>query len=335
MSSDQLERRLPEILTELSLPRVPDYTEALLGRTARMSQRPAWTYPERWFPVSTLTTALAPIRRPVLRPLIILAVLVALVVASVAWFVGSQRHLPAPFGPARNGVIVTTNAAGDVVTVDPATNVSRTLLAGPNMCCPRISGDGQRVALLRVPNDGADPTALVVMNIDGTTVREMPASLLSGLGELAWSPQGDRLLLTTASGPKIVDVASGGVTSINAPSDITGAAWIGTSGDILLTAHVADTAPSGSTLDVYRLPAGSTGGATRITTLQHAVDVPQVSPDGSRFLYFVWGVEDRTHGRIHVFTFATGKDVAVTPETRSRRVTPRSGKTRSGRPTGR
>jgi dipeptidyl aminopeptidase/acylaminoacyl peptidase len=153
-----------------------------------------------------------------------------------------------------------------------------------------------------------------VLNIDGTTVREIPADLLRGLADFALSPRGDRLLLAIPSGPKIVDLASGTVTSISAAPDITRASWIGPSGDILLTARVADTTPSGSTLDVYRLSAGATSGATKLTTIQYAIDTPQVSPDGSKFLYFIWGPEERLQGRIHVFTFATGKDEAITPE---------------------
>src|SRR6185503_3839333 len=102
MSIDRLERRLPEVLTELSLPRVPDYVDDLLSRTERMPQRPGWTFPERWFPVSAITSALQA-RRPLsLRPLIILAIVAALIVASLVWYVGSQRR-PAPLtGLARN-----------------------------------------------------------------------------------------------------------------------------------------------------------------------------------------------------------------------------------------
>jgi hypothetical protein len=315
MSIDQLERRLPEILSELSLPRVPDYTDDLLGRTARMPQRPAWTYPERWFPVSTLTNVLVPLRRPALRPLLILAVLAALIVASFAWYIGSQRPLPPLFGPARNGLVVTTNSVGDVVTLDPASNTTRTLFAGPKVCCATVSPDGQRVAVVRVPTPTAEPNGLVILNIDGTVVRELPADLVRGSVWFEWSPPGDRFLLAFPSGGKIVDVATGAVTAFATPPGTQRASWIGTTGDILLTAQVADTTPNGSTQAVYRLPAGATSGATQLTTMQYVVDGPQVSPDGSRFMYFIWGPEDRLHGRIHVFTFATGADVAVTPET--------------------
>src|SRR6185503_1607697 len=59
MSIDRLERRLPEVLTELSLPVMPDYVDNLLSRTERMSQRPGWSFPERWFPVRTIPAGLS------------------------------------------------------------------------------------------------------------------------------------------------------------------------------------------------------------------------------------------------------------------------------------
>ena len=78
MSIDRLERRLPEVLTELSLPRVPDYVDDLLSRTARTPQRPGWTFLERWFPVSAITDAMSLPQRLPLRPLVAIAILVVL-----------------------------------------------------------------------------------------------------------------------------------------------------------------------------------------------------------------------------------------------------------------
>ena len=96
MSMDRLERRLPEVLTELSLPAMPDYVDSLLSRTERTPQRPGWTFPERWFPVSTITAAFAPKRSIPLRPLIVLALLAALVAGALAFYVGSHQRQPAP-----------------------------------------------------------------------------------------------------------------------------------------------------------------------------------------------------------------------------------------------
>src|ERR1041385_2800968 len=108
MSIDRLERRLPDVLNELALPRVPDYVDTMLSRTERMPQRPGWTFPERWFPVSVITSAISPARRPTLRPLIAVAVVIALIVAAVALYVGSRKHLPPLFRLARNGIVGAT-----------------------------------------------------------------------------------------------------------------------------------------------------------------------------------------------------------------------------------
>jgi hypothetical protein len=110
----------------------------------------------------------------------------------------------------------------------------------------------------------------------------------------------------------VIDVANGSVTTIETGSQIGRASWIGTTGDILLT--------MGGQADVVRtikwLPAGATSlaSAVEVTKLRSAVDVPLVSPDGSRFLYFIWGSTPNLHGRIHVFDFAAGSDIAVTDE---------------------
>ena len=60
-------------------------------------------------------------RAPVLRPLLILLLIGLLVGGALALYAGSQRtRLPAPFGPATNGVVLAT-INGDIVAIDPAT----------------------------------------------------------------------------------------------------------------------------------------------------------------------------------------------------------------------
>ena len=318
MSIDRLERRLPEVLTDLSLPVMPDYIDTLLSRTERMPQRPGWTFPERWFPVSTITSALAP-RRPIsLRPLIVLAVVAALIAGALAIYVGSQQQLPPPFGLARNGLITTASAAGDIVLLDPKDGSTRTIVAGPNLCCSAFSPNGRYVDYLRLPPGQPDgePTALVIADMHGATIAEVPGSNLVGLSHGEWAPTSDKELLTTAEGGIIVEVPSGNVTSVNAPGRIMQASWIGVTGDILLTYLVnVDNGPGYSyqTLRVARLEAGETA-PTTVTEIQYAVGAPLVSPDGSKFLYFIWGPEERLHGRVHVFDFASKRDIAITSE---------------------
>ena len=313
MSADRLERRLPEVLAELALPVMPDYVDTLLSRTERMSQRPRWSFLERWIPVSTFEATLAGRRPASLRPLIVLAIVAALIAASLAWYVGTQKRLPPLYGPARNGIVVTNNANGDIVSVDPLTGDSRTMITGPNLCCVSFSPTGQHFNYLRIREADGEPTALVIANADGSTVRELPADLVRGLQHGDWSPSGDKQLLTTSAGAVIVDVATGSMTRISVPFAVTSASWIGTSGDILLGSLLTAGA-TGNSLRVYRLAAGATSGATPVTTIDWAVDDPYVSPDGSKFLYFIWGDENRLHGRLHIYDLGGKTDVAITSE---------------------
>src|SRR5258707_208915 len=103
MTTDRrLRRDLPEILADLAIGPYPDYIDDVLATSARIRQRPAWTFPERWLPMVDI------VRQPVFVPRLpwrflslALVVLLALLAAAIL-FVGSQQHVPAPFGPARN-----------------------------------------------------------------------------------------------------------------------------------------------------------------------------------------------------------------------------------------
>jgi hypothetical protein len=56
---ERFEGDLPMLLEELAPRRTPDYLESVFGRTVRSAQRPAWSFPERWLPMSTLTERMA------------------------------------------------------------------------------------------------------------------------------------------------------------------------------------------------------------------------------------------------------------------------------------
>ena len=62
MPTDRFERQLPALLTELAEPRTPDYLDDLLWQTANTSQRPAWSFLERWLPMFEIA------RQPVMAP---------------------------------------------------------------------------------------------------------------------------------------------------------------------------------------------------------------------------------------------------------------------------
>ena len=114
----------------------PDYVDDLLTQTARSRQRSAWRFPERWLPMDL--TARAPTitgRQVPLRLIGLVALVVLALVVGATLLVASQRRLPAPFGPAANGLIVYAaptdpswvdtpdfqRPQGDIFTVDPST----------------------------------------------------------------------------------------------------------------------------------------------------------------------------------------------------------------------
>ena len=76
--SDRFQQELPDILTAIAAPRMPDYVDDLLARAAATRQRPRWTFPERWLPMGAIARrqpyvpdcllATVPGRRPAPRP---------------------------------------------------------------------------------------------------------------------------------------------------------------------------------------------------------------------------------------------------------------------------
>ena len=52
--SDRFQQELPDILTAIAAPRMPDYVDDLLAQAAATRQRPRWTFPERWLPMGAI-----------------------------------------------------------------------------------------------------------------------------------------------------------------------------------------------------------------------------------------------------------------------------------------
>ena len=160
-----------------------------LAASRRTSQRPGWSFPERWLPMQ-LTMQ----RVPTMRPLLFLALVALLVLAiATALVAGSQRRLPSPFGPAGNGAIV-FEQNGDLFIADALSGTSRSFVAGPETDSdPKFSNQGDRVAFVR-PQDGGG-FELLSIRPDGSDVRSL-ASLPGDLNGYRWSPDGSAILLS-------------------------------------------------------------------------------------------------------------------------------------------
>ncbi len=148
MTSDRFERQLPVILEDLYLGPSPDYRDEVLAAAADRRQRPAWTFPERWLPMTEFVgrVTVAP-RFPVRSFVVALLLIVLLVAAGLAW-IGSRPRLPAPFGLARNGSVLSVPADGiNLYTVDPTTGAKTMILEG-------APPEGRSIGAARYTPDG-------------------------------------------------------------------------------------------------------------------------------------------------------------------------------------
>ena len=189
----RFERQLPALLEDLYLGSSPDYRNDVLAAATAQRQRPAWTFPGRWLPMD-ITTRAIPMARLPWRQLGVLALIALLLAAALAVAVGSQRHLPAPFGPARNGLIPYISN-GDLYVGDPKTGATRLLVGDPeNVAVPQFSPDGTRVAFLRTAHAaGADPVDVYVVSADGSDLKRITPEPLADWRSLTWTPDGRQL----------------------------------------------------------------------------------------------------------------------------------------------
>ena len=190
----RFERSLPGILEDLYLGPTPDYRDEVVAAAVRTRQRPAWTFPGRWFPM--LDIAVRPVAAPrlPLRVLGVALLLIALLVAALA-YVGSQQRTRLPFGPARNGLI-TWAFDGDIYVGDPASGDIRAAIPAPDIDRnPTFSRDGTHLAFLRQVPDHTGDFDLVVTQADGSSPLVVSAVPLKMPSEVVWAPDGKSLLV--------------------------------------------------------------------------------------------------------------------------------------------
>lgn len=220
---DGFERELTAWMVDVATPSVPDYLDDIVRSTARSRQRPRWTFPERWLPMSLVDfPAPRPTRTP-WRMVAVLAVLAAILAAFVVVSSGNLRRIPAPFGLAANGLMAYATV-GDVYVVDPESGARRPIATGPEADHdPRWSPDGAKIAFLR---DIQGIQQVVIVAVDGagpSLVASRPIGTIDP-DSFKWAPSGRELIVGAGMGSfgglVLVDSRDGAATTL--PVDFQG-----------------------------------------------------------------------------------------------------------------
>jgi Tol biopolymer transport system component len=309
---DALERELTVWFSATATPRTPDYTTDIVQLTATVRQRPRWAFPERWLPMSVVTLGRRSVAPIPLRAVGLLVVL-ALLLAAVAFYVGSRPRLPAPYGPAANGLVVYAKD-GDILTVDPVTGEHRAVTTGSDVDRePRWSLDGTRLAFLR--ESGAS-NVLVIFDhqrraIVATTV---PLQNIDS-DTIGWSPDGRSITLAAGryeSGQSLhlVDSSDGGLTALDIPFAGLDVHWRPPDGRQILFLGGAE-----PDVALYLVDVGDPTVVTEVARPTEPGGLLRPSgftPDGQRLIYTRgMGEDDSQPIRSDVVDLATGSEVVI------------------------
>ena len=194
---DDFDLLLASVLEEMAPPRVPAYLESVKQLPQHRSQRSTWAFPAHWLGLDVTAQSRVP-SRLIVPAVIVLLVLVALAAAAL---IGSQHRLPAPFGPARNGVIVFDDGA-HVLAGGPGTTSTALTSGSSTDTLPSVSLDGRQLAFIR---QAPGRTALVIAEIDGSREVELVVAKDAEGRTIkpeppAWSPDGRHVLVTLLEG---------------------------------------------------------------------------------------------------------------------------------------
>jgi hypothetical protein len=305
---DAFDRHISDWLHADAEHRVPEHLDAVLRRTRTERQRPAWSSLERWLPLDIAAHRPVLTRPAYVRTLSLLAILALLIAAIVALAVGSRRPLPAPFGPARNGALI-SSADGDIFSIDPQTRTASPLVSGATFDFgPVFSRDGTRFLFLRGGDTGLK---IVVANADGSGVREITPGI-DGLDQLDWSPDSTRIaFLSGINGRHVINVINAdgtGLTTFAVRRPANQVNWLPPDGrEILFRGeHLLDSDPPAGIFAIR--PDGTD---LRQISSRPALDKNDyqdlaVSPDGTIVAYRDVALEGRF--RVRLLDLRTGRD---------------------------
>jgi dipeptidyl aminopeptidase/acylaminoacyl peptidase len=302
MTTDrQLEQRLPGMLEELYLGPMPAYRDHVLEATARTPQRPAWTFLGRWLPIIEQAQRVAVGAHAPWRSIALVMLVAALTLALLAALIGGSRpRLPAPFGPARTGLVAYASD-GDIYTADAATGATRPIVTGPETDLdPRWSRDGARLAFMR---QAAGAALIFVTDPDGSNAIQITPEPLRVISNYAFSPTGAEMLINTelAGVPTVLLAATdgSGVRELDIGRPATQGAWRPPDGREILFMDAGTW--QGGFGGIHAV--SPLGGPVR--TIVEPVsgrfrDLAAWSPDGTRVGYMEWFETEGFTSRIHV-----------------------------------
>jgi WD40-like Beta Propeller Repeat len=282
------DRELSDLFVRLDPGPTPDYRDDIVRETARTRQRPAWTLPERWIPMSTLTSSVAA-RSPVpLRAIAAVALLILALTVGLIAVAGSRSTIPAPFGRAGNGSII-YDVGGDIFAADPVTGRPTVLVSGPDTDRGAVwSLDGTSFVAERTLSGSEYIGRLFVRSADGSHPVMITPDGLYSVRDYAFAPDGRTVVLVSGQDDAtqaawIAQVDGSGIKRIDLPMTIDEVSFLPPDGHaLILTAR-----PAGSTQDgIYRFDP-TTGAVRPIIEARPDVGIGWVraSPDGSRIAY--------------------------------------------------
>jgi dipeptidyl aminopeptidase/acylaminoacyl peptidase len=203
-TNDRLERHLPTILESLAPAHTPAYLHDIIREVDHTRQRPRWTFPERWLPVSVLTNRLAVAPRIPLRAVLAVTLLILALVVGAVLLAGSRQRVPLPFGPAANGQIAYADTDGAIRGGQAGNAPAPVLVSGPGNERPVFSPDGTRLAFLRA--DALGNLDILVVGADGGAPKVLTSDALLSIGHLGWAPDSRSVVAVVAGSIHVFDV---------------------------------------------------------------------------------------------------------------------------------